>query len=264
MKTAEILARVNEVASFADPVAKTALEALAADLSDAIRQEIAEAKGCGTVAAALRRVIKDAKRDNTHEALHGAWIDDDGKQLVCDGFRAFRLNDPVPLPEKPEGLEPVNITQIFKDVAKCRKRRETVSLRTPDAKEVKAFITLERANKGRKVTPMWNFGPCLPLVRADYLLDLLIVLPDAKLTTDAKSWLGPVYATGEAGEAVVLPVRSDEKAAEFRAREAERAKARREEELAAKQAAKLAAQQAAPTVSLDDFAAIVSSKHNAA
>lgn len=45
----------------------------------------------GKAAPALRRLIKSG----THEEWRGVFLDEQGRQLACDGFRAVRLNDPI-------------------------------------------------------------------------------------------------------------------------------------------------------------------------
>ena len=52
-------------------------------------------------------------------------------------------------------------------------------------------------------------------MNAAYLLDLLSVLPGAKLyASKADPWFTPLYAESAKGDAVLLPVRTDEKTAE--------------------------------------------------
>ena len=33
-----------------------------------------------------------------------AWTDAEGRQCVCDGYRSFRLNQPLPLEDRPNGI----------------------------------------------------------------------------------------------------------------------------------------------------------------
>ena len=231
MKTEIILARVNEVLALNDDDLSTArckLEALSADLAEQVRAEYAASRGEANAARTISALLKANKKDSGRTALHYAWIDGKGRQCVCDGFRAFRLNEALPLEERPaDAGEPLNLDKVVPDI-----RRGYAAAALPGAKEVKAFIALERAAKGRKVSPVWDFGKGKPAVNAAYLLDLLNVLPDA-----AEIYCGgpfsPMYAKSERGDAVLLPVRAEAKNAEY----AEYAEAQRARQQAAKDAA---------------------------
>lgn len=231
MKTEIILARVNEVLALNDDDLSTArckLEALSADLAEQVRAEYAASRGEANAARTISALLKANKKDSGRTALHYAWIDGKGRQCVCDGFRAFRLNEALPLEERPaDAGEPLNLDKVVPDI-----RRGYAAAALPSAKEVKAFIALERAAKGRKVSPVWDFGKGKPAVNAAYLLDLLNVLPDA-----AEIYCGgpfsPMYAKSERGDAVLLPVRAEAKNAEY----AEYAEAQRARQQAAKDAA---------------------------
>ena len=231
MKTEIILARVNEVLALNDDDLSTArckLEALSADLAEQVRAEYAASRGEANAARTISALLKANKKDSGRTALHYAWIDGKGRQCVCDGFRAFRLNEALPLEERPaDAGEPLNLDKVVPDI-----RRGYAAAALPGAKEVKAFIALERAAKGRKVSPVWDFGKGKPAVNAAYLLDLLNVLPDA-----AEIYCGgpfsPMYAKSERGDAVLLPVRAEAKTAEY----AEYAEAQRARQQAAKDAA---------------------------
>lgn len=231
MKTEIILARVNEVLALNDDDLSTArckLEALSADLAEQVRAEYAASRGEANAARTISALLKANKKDSGRTALHYAWIDGKGRQCVCDGFRAFRLNEALPLEERPaDAGDPLNLDKVVPDI-----RRGYAAAALPGAKEVKAFIALERAAKGRKVSPVWDFGKGKPAVNAAYLLDLLNVLPDA-----AEIYCGgpfsPMYAKSERGDAVLLPVRAEAKNAEY----AEYAEAQRARQQAAKDAA---------------------------
>ena len=76
----------------------------------------------------------------------------------------------------------------------------------PAARDVRALIALERAAKGRKAAPLWEFGPGLPAVNAAYLLELMTVLPDAA-TIYCGTAFSPLYASDAHGDALLLPVK---------------------------------------------------------
>lgn len=233
MKTESILARVNEILALTDdpsPV-RCELRALSADLAAQVRAEYAASRGEANAARTISALLKAMKKDFGRTALHYAWIDGKGRQCVCDGFRAFRLNEALPLEERPaDAGDPIDLDKVIPDI---RKGYAAVAL--PDVKEVKAFIALERAAKGRKCSPVWDLGRGKPAVNAAYLVDLLNVLPDAT-EIYCGGLFSPLYAKSERGDAVLLPVRSEEKAAEY----AEADAARQAEERAARDAAERA------------------------
>ncbi|MDY4009922.1 MAG: hypothetical protein SOY94_13870 [Candidatus Limiplasma sp.] len=230
MKTEIILARVNEVLALNDDfvTARCKLESLSADLAEQVRTEYAASRGEANAAKTISALLKAVRKDCGKTALHYAWIDGKGRQCVCDGYRAFRLNEALPLEERPaDAGDPINLDKVVPDI---RKGYAAVAL--PSAKEVKAFIALERAAKGRKVSPVWDFGKDKPAVNAAYLVDLLNVLPDA-MEIYYGGPFAPLYAKSERGDAVLLPVRSEAKNAEY----AEYAEAQRARQQAAKDAA---------------------------
>ena len=230
MKTEIILARVNEVLALNDDfvTVRCKLESLSADLAEQVRTEYAASRGEANAAKTISALLKAVRKDCGKTALHYAWIDGKGRQCVCDGYRAFRLNEALPLEERPaDAGDPINLDKVVPDI-----RKGYAAAALPGAKEVKAFIALERAAKGRKVSPVWDFGKDKPAVNAAYLVDLLNVLPDATEIYYGGPF-APLYAKSERGDAVLLPVRSEAKNAEY----AEYAEAQRARQQAAKDAA---------------------------
>lgn len=230
MKTEIILARVNEVLALNDDfvTVRCKLESLSADLAEQVRTEYAASRGEANAAKTISALLKAARKDCGKTALHYAWIDGKSRQCVCDGYRAFRLNEALPLEERPaDAGDPINLDKVVPDI-----RKGYAAAALPGAKEVKAFIALERAAKGRKVSPVWDFGKDKPAVNAAYLVDLLNVLPDATEIYYGGPF-APLYAKSERGDAVLLPVRSEAKNAEY----AEYAEAQRARQQAAKDAA---------------------------
>ena len=215
MKTADILNRVTAAAQGAQGATAAALESLQQELRELIRSETAKAQGRGNAAATVRKMLKSCENSG-RRVLGYAWKDAQGRQITLDGYRAYRLLEPLPLPELPEELQrdKIDVEKIFPS-ATC----ERLPVPLPSVQELKAFITIQRAEHGRKHIPVWDFGPNLPHVNAVYLLDLLTVMPDAVLTAnaaqDAKRFTSPLHATGKAGDALILPVMVKEKAAAF-------------------------------------------------
>ncbi len=213
MKTESILSRVNEIMhNFSDmPVtAYEQLQMLSNDLAEQVRKEIAASRVETSAFKPITAMLKECKKSSKfRKTMHYAWTDKDGRQCICDGCRAFRLNEALPLEERPaDAGDPLNLDKIFPDIS-----TEYTAIPLPSAKEVKAFIALERAAKGRKEILRWDFGKGKPVVNASYLLDLLNILPDAK-EIYYKNLVAPLYAKSERGDAILLPIRLAEKNAE--------------------------------------------------
>ena len=41
----------------------------------------------------ITRMLSALKKRDCRTAMHFAWIDDKGRQCICDGFRAYRLTE---------------------------------------------------------------------------------------------------------------------------------------------------------------------------
>ena len=237
MKNAEMLARVNTIKERADLDADTraALEALAFDLF----QEMSKTPSASNKAAAgtIARMLK-AQQKSPRECLRYAWTDKNGMQCTCDGFRAYRLREALPLPALPENVDALNLDAIFQPA----QGRKNVSIPWEDRGRVKAFIEMQRAEHGEKHIPLWDFGDDLPTVNALYLYELLTVFPDAQLFADPDNTASPVYAASSLGDGILLPVRVDKKLARATARQIIRRA--------------LAADPKRPEITLTDFASI--------
>ena len=87
-----------------------------------------------TAASIIGKMLKQ-KELKSRPALQHTWIDEQGRQCSCDGFRAYRLNMPVAgLPDMPAELNAVPLEKIFPDVAKMQ------ALDTPALAELDALI----------------------------------------------------------------------------------------------------------------------------
>ena len=162
---------------------------------------------------AAKRVIKNAAKIHPAKPqLHAAWTED-GQQCFMDGFRGFRLAEAMPLEVtwtvhvgKPLDL---NLSKYI-DAAK---ESNTWSFNLPTLASVKAHIKAVKAERKAEGVPLdmairYDLGDDLPRVNAQYLVDLLEILPDAK-----KAWLDPhrhllcpIYVSTGTGDAVLMPV----------------------------------------------------------
>ena len=155
--------------------------------------------GKGGLEKAMLSVINNAP----HDELRGAFMQD-GMQCVCDGYRIFRINEPINLPEP--------ITPNSLQVSKLYRGNTGENLELPELKEVRAFIKVKKAeNKAlygksaSKHLVSWDFGENKPLVDASYLADVLLAFPDAQ--ADYINGVSPILFTSSLGDALLLPVR---------------------------------------------------------
>ena len=146
----------------------------------------------GKAAPALRRLVKSG----THEEWRGVFLDEQGRQIASDGFRAVRLNEPV------KGIPEVKPFFNFEKMVTDRKgnRRDLV---TPEPGELRKEISRQRALK--KKDPIWDFGEGLPAVNASYLLSMLTVLPSATLFVCGGEASG-VWFNSASGDGLLMPV----------------------------------------------------------
>lgn len=146
----------------------------------------------GKAAPALRRLVKSG----THEERRGVFLDEQGRQIACDGFRAVRLNEPV------KGIPEVKPFFDFEKMVESRKG-DRHDLATPASGELRKEISRQRALK--KKDPIWDFGEGLPAVNASYLLSMLTILPGATLFVcggEASS----VWFNSASGDGLLMPV----------------------------------------------------------
>lgn len=222
MKTQEILTRVNAAMAIvpkdeAYVIPGTIygeLSQLARDLEAQIRLECASERGSANATRTIAKMLNRCKKESFRTSLHYAWTDSEGRQCVCDGFRAFRFKEPLPLEPRPaDAGDPIDLDKIMPD----GKDYEATPL--PSAKEIKAFIAIERSKAGGKrgADVIWDFGEGKPAVNAEYLLDLVQVFPDATEIFHGvgTKLLSTLYARCDAGEAVLLPIRTKGKVAEM-------------------------------------------------
>lgn len=149
--------------------------------------------------AAARRVIKTAVKYSGKEALHGAWIDNNGMQCVCSNYHGARLYNAIPdLPEIPGNLEPVDFSRLYPI------DHVDTDLSLPNATELRSYIR-DCKTHGKKA--IWDFGADLPQVNADYLLDMVVLLPGSEAKCQAARPNAPIYFHGPEGDGILCPVR---------------------------------------------------------
>lgn len=215
MKTETILTRVYAIMELCkedNPVINHELSNLANDLAAQVRMEYAASRGQSNAQRVIVSLLNAVKKEGAHRpALGYAWVDANGRQCVCDGYRAFRLTEALPLEERPDDVgDPMNLDKVFPNL------NDYATMPLPSMQEVKAHIALERAKYGRRysreASKVWDFGEYKPAVNSRYLLDLLTVLPDAtEIYYKPTNMCALLYAKSERGEALLCPVMTPKK-----------------------------------------------------
>lgn len=222
MTTEQILTRVlsarSELNAASYRQAGDELSALADLLKTDLRSQSARKGGTGNAHRVIESLLTAVRKDQPYRnALHYAWFDSEGRQCVVDTFRAFRLSPghTLPLEERPESAgDPMDLSKVYPP---ADFPPAPLALPLPTVAELRAFVKSERAafrSAGFKNrVPLWDFGPCAPTVNAQYLLDLMTVLPDATeiLWTPFGQAQQVLYARSEAGDALLLRVRVADK-----------------------------------------------------
>lgn len=173
-------------------------------LQDEIRE--AEAKKSGKLDSlkACKRILKTASKLNKPTLECTKIID--GCQYIMDGYRLVKLSKPLPLPKLPDGMN-------FPDVLKLLPtHKKDISLELPDLAELKTYIKLQKLEhkKEKGYTVFYDFGEDLPFVNAEFLADILEILPGATATVN-KNQYDMLYFTDDNGDAALLcPVRPPE------------------------------------------------------
>ena len=207
MTTSSILSQTAEInralENHETAAAQTLLRKLMAGLQDDIRNAECSSKAALSALKAAQRILKTASY-GVREELKFPWTDEQGRQILCDGYRLARLNEPLPLPERPEGLECINHLAILEPARNGRGQQ----LEAPDVKELRAHIKTVKPTLPKGGVVKWDFGEGLPMVNAQCLLDMLTLLPGAALYCTGKNPLiSPIYFESESGDGVLMPVR---------------------------------------------------------
>lgn len=207
MKAEKVLARANDILTITDANTNTALELqeFIKELKEQVRREYAASTGKASVAKAMREITELPRKEGRGIGLQYAWMDDKGRQCVCDGYRAVRLVNPVPMEERPEEAKiPLDLDKVVPNI-----HHDYSATPLPTKAELKAFIATEKALHGRKYDPIWYVVDEKVAVNAQYLLTLIEALPDATeiyYNNTYDGWKKPLYIQSVSGDAVLLPV----------------------------------------------------------
>jgi hypothetical protein len=165
----------------------------------------AKKAGVKSIQTAAKRIIKYAK-SSPKEMMWGMFTNTlkDGSKVycVCDGYRAVRFNDKLPLEEvdaKYDGA--FNINEIVKPVPGA------VEIKLPDIVDVKLSSKI-RANpddkKDKSIKPVCINKEINLWVNPKFLLDMMECLPNAKAY--AYSSKSIIYFKAENGDGILCPI----------------------------------------------------------
>lgn len=174
-------------------------------LKEDIAAESCKETGRSGALNAAKRIIKSAESNQKRRECHGAF-EVDGKQCLLDGYQAVRLVTPLPVKSIPEDVEPFNITQVMNTA----KNSAGAELALPTIGELKGHIKIEKAaNKvKREEYVYYDFGEGRPSVNAEYLLNLLELLPGCKAFAGRRcAESSAIYFESEAGDGILMPCR---------------------------------------------------------
>lgn len=196
------------------PAIGAQLSALVIDLRETIATEEECRRGRAVPYAAAKRICKRTVERNGHRpSTQGAWIDAEGKQCLCDGMTGVRLNSPFKLTAAPEPEcgEQFDLDAVIRPI-----RLNSIALKSPST-ALRAKIKSDRAeykasgrSKYESFVSKYDFGVGLPLVNAEYLLDLLELFPDCEIYAHDNPRY-PIYFKSASGEAVLCPIHKREK-----------------------------------------------------
>ena len=166
-----------------------------------------------TSAAAIRRIGKASasKQGKLRPHFAGAFLDEQGRQCVTDGFVLLRLNKPS---NALQWAPPPNDPHVYDTMPELlNSDGATVALNLPTAAAVRAKIASDRAKykaeshpAGDTFSTCYNWGDGLPMVNALYLLDILEALPGCTAACRPNE-LSCVYFHSPDGDALIMPIR---------------------------------------------------------
>ena len=166
------------------------------ELKDEITRTEAKATGNAKRLQAAKRILKKGGESRT--AFEFAYIKD-GKQYFTDGFRLAVLKNHLPLP-------PVPKDEMYFDVSAFDRMINIDNYKiidTPDINKLQAYIKIQKANGIKHI--VYSFGEDFTTVNANYLLDMITIIPNAKIRyTGRKSALILVSDNGDVG--LLMPV----------------------------------------------------------
>ncbi|MBQ1847290.1 MAG: hypothetical protein II135_04720 [Clostridia bacterium] len=203
--TPEALAYARSVNALIDALARIEYYTL-----EDMKNHAAKSAGRADVKKLLERVCKSAEKIRPGSPLSKDVRDADGRQIVCDGYRLYRITEPVELAAEYDGAgadsPAIRIANTIKTSDYTRE------LPVPTAADLKIIIAEQKAkNKASKskckVPAIYDFGDGFPAVNAEYLLDVINLYGEnVKLTAGVNNY-SMIYIEGEIGDGLICPVK---------------------------------------------------------
>lgn len=148
----------------------------------------------------------------SYPALHKAWVDKYGKQIIADHFKVIRFKEQVDGIAQhgdncPEGwIEKHDAVEgILADAFESSNENMLIVTESELKEHIKNPDSPRIKDTGRT---FWSFGDHLPWVDANYLLDILKIVPDAKFYRPKHVHL-PIYFDGTNGDGILCPIRQN-------------------------------------------------------
>lgn len=138
------------------------------DVKADMEMEFAKKNGAGEKLKCAKNILK---RGEIRPVLKYAYTDESGIQTLCDGYCLVRLKEPLDLPELPSNETYINYKAIMP------KQIKPTTLNLPSISELKTYYKLKKAEKLEVIC--WEFGEGLPLVDAEFLIDVMTLVPNA-------------------------------------------------------------------------------------
>ena len=150
-----------------------------------------------------KKIISNAKKiASGNKSLHGAWIDTNGKQYVCDSHRILEINIPIELPIVDIPIH-INACKIIEDA----RHNDTYKIKIPPLEDIKEQIQILKEKKKNNQRIFVNLGKDQPTVNAEYLFQMSEALGgvDTVYVNKEKPTKYPLYMENEIGTALILP-----------------------------------------------------------
>lgn len=198
MTTQKTLEKMYEIKA-ADAAKDLLIDNLITELKADLLREEAKKNGTAGKKKAADNILKQLKH---HSNTGGAITAADGSQIIGGAYSLVKLIEPLP-------VMPCKNTNGLPDYNYClnnARENNGATVHLPTVAELTAFIKERKAEKIKHIS--YDFGDGLPLVNAQYLLEIITLIPDAVCITSAKNPLaGSLYFKSKAGEGLLLPER---------------------------------------------------------
>lgn len=203
----------EQIKSWRDTVQLKGMTATAYEMEQVLKSiesdmRLAEAKESGNVSIVkvANRIIKNAE-SGTRDFLKGMFtnkLNGETVYCVCDGYRAVRFNDKLPLPEIDEKYKDAefNLTNV------CKPSVNAKEIQLPDIADVKVWAKTQKYVEGKKkyTKPYLLDEEIGVYVNPNYLVDMMECLPNAKVYV--ASPVSAIYFKADNGDGVLLPVKN--------------------------------------------------------